>query len=72
MYEEADILMKSSTNSTLAATLIATAAGLGAWFLGIAKEIRPAHPQIAVFLLTLVTGIVVRQIWPVVGGQKKV
>ena len=29
--------MKASTNSTLAATLIATAAGIGAWFFGLAK-----------------------------------
>lgn len=54
--------MKTSTNSTLAATVIATVAGVGAWFFGLAKEIWPAHPQIAAFLLTLVTGLVVKKI----------
>jgi len=65
--------MKASTSSTLAATLVATVAGTGAWFFGMAKEIWPAHPQIAAFLLTLVTGIVVKQIWPSVDdGQKRI
>jgi hypothetical protein len=50
-------------NSTLAATLIATVAGVGAWFFGWAKVIWPAHPQIAAFLITVVVGIVVNAAW---------
>lgn len=64
--------MKASTSSTLAATLIATAAGTGAWLLGVAKLIWPAHPQVAVFLITIVTSIVVKQIWPVDDGKRRI
>lgn len=64
--------MKASMSSTLAATLIATAIGTGAWLLGYAKAIWPAHPQLAVFAITLVAAIVVKQIWPVHLGQKRV
>jgi hypothetical protein len=64
--------MKSSTNSTLAATLIATAAGVGAWLFGVAKLIWPAHPQIAALLITIVVSIVVKQTWPVDDGQKRI
>ena len=63
--------MTSSMNSTLAATLIATAAGTGAWLFGIAGAIWPAHPQFAAFLLTVVVGIVVTKIWRVDAGPKK-
>ncbi len=56
--------MKTSAKSTLAATLIATAAGIGAWFFGIAKQIWPAHPQLTAFLITVVIGVVVKKIWP--------
>jgi hypothetical protein len=58
--------------STLAATLIATAAGVGVWFFGFAKEIWPAHPQIAAFGITIVVSVVVKQIWPVDAGQKRI
>jgi hypothetical protein len=61
--------MKASRNSTLAATLIATAAGFGAWLFGFAKAIWPAHPQIAAFVVTIVVSVVVKQTWPV--GQKR-
>jgi hypothetical protein len=64
--------MKTSMNSTLAATLIATAAGVGAWFFGVAKAIWPTHPQIAAFAITVVVGVVVKQIWPVNAGQKRI
>lgn len=50
--------------TSLIASLIATAAGFGAWELGIAQKIWPAHPQMADFLLVLVTGIVVQIAWP--------
>ncbi|MGA2149526.1 MAG: hypothetical protein ABSH49_31720 [Bryobacteraceae bacterium] len=62
--------MKASTNSTLAATLIATAAGVGAWFFGLAKAIWPTHPQIAALVITIVVSVVVKQIWPVDVGRK--
>jgi len=61
--------MKASTNSTLAATLIATAAGVGAWLFGLANAIWPAHPQIAALVITIVVSVVVKQIWP--AGQKR-
>jgi hypothetical protein len=62
--------MKASTNSTLAATLIATAAGVGAWFFGLAKAIWPTHPQIAALVITIVVSVAVKQIWPVDVGRK--
>ena len=71
MNKRRTALLKASTNSTLAATLIATAAGVGAWFFGIARVIWPAHPQIAAFLITIVASVVVKQTWPVDQGQKR-
>lgn len=64
--------MKASTTSTLAATLIATAAGAGAWFFGFASAIWPSHPQIAAFAITLAVSVVVKQIWPVAAGRKRI
>jgi len=64
--------MRANMNSTLAATLIATAAGVGVWFFGLAKTIWPAHPQIAAFLVTVVAGIVVKQTWPAEYGRKRI
>ena len=64
--------MKAFTNSTVAATLIATAAGLGAWLFGFAKAIWPAHPQIAAFVITILVSELVKQIWPVDVGQKRI
>jgi hypothetical protein len=63
--------MKASTSSTLAATLIATVVGTGAWLFGLAKAIWPAHPLIAAFAITFVVSVVVKQIWPVDAGQKR-
>jgi hypothetical protein len=57
--------------SALAATLIATAVGVGAWFFGFAKAIWPDHPQVAALLLTLVTCVVVKQIWPADTGHNR-
>lgn len=51
-------------NSTLVATLIGTVAGVGVWFSGFAKVVWAAHPQIAAFLITVVTGIAVKLVWP--------
>jgi hypothetical protein len=64
--------MRAFTDGTLAATLIATAAGAGAWFFGFAKAIWPTHPQLAAFGITLVVSIVVKQIWPVEAGPKRI
>ena len=63
--------MKASTKSTLAATVIASAAGVGAWLFGLAEAIWPAHPQIAAIVITIVASIVVKQLWRVDAGQKK-
>ena len=63
--------MKASTKSTLAATLIATAVGVGAWF-GLAKASWPAHPQMAAFAITIAVSVVVNQTWPVAVGQKRI
>jgi len=49
---------------SLIASLIGTAAGLGSWMFGLARIIWPAHPQMASFLLTLVTTIVIQSSWP--------
>ena len=64
--------MKASTKSTLAATVIATAAGVGAWLFGLAHAIWPAHPQIAAFAITILVSVVVKQIWPADAGQKRI
>jgi hypothetical protein len=49
---------------SLIASLIGSAAGMGAWMFGIGQVIWPAHPQLACFLLTLVTAIVIELAWP--------
>jgi hypothetical protein len=49
---------------SLIASLIGTAVGLAAWVLGLGRIMWPAHPQMASFLLTLVTTIVVQITWP--------
>lgn len=64
--------MKVSIGRTLAATLIATGAGIGVWFFGVSKAIWPTHPQIAAFVITIVVGVVVTQIWPAGAGQKRI
>ena len=38
---------------TLRPSLLASAIGTGAWILGLAHRMWPAHPQWAVFFLTL-------------------
>jgi hypothetical protein len=49
---------------SLIASLIGTAVGLGPWMFGLGRIIWPAHPQMASFLLTLVTTIVIQVSWP--------
>ncbi len=56
--------------TSLIASLIATAAGFAAWEFGVAQRIWPAHPQMADFLLVLVTGIVVQIIWPRLANEQ--
>jgi hypothetical protein len=48
----------------LIATLIGTAVGFWAWKLGLTRMLWPNHPQLAGFFLTLITTIVVQQVWP--------
>ncbi len=49
---------------SLIASSIGSAVGLGAWLFGFARIMWPAHPQMAGFLLTLVTTIVIQIAWP--------
>lgn len=49
---------------TLIASCIGSAAGTGAWLFGVGQKIWPAHPQMAVLLLTLVTTIIIEYTWP--------
>jgi hypothetical protein len=57
---------------SLIASLIATAAGFSAWEFGLARRIWPAHPQMAAFLLTLITAIALQIAWPrLAKGQGK-
>ena len=56
--------MNTSAKSTLMASLVGSAAGTGAWLLGMGELVWPAHPQVAVLLLTIVCTVVVMQVWP--------
>ena len=56
--------MKTSGKATLTASLIGSAVGTGLWFFGIAALIWPTHPQLAVFILTIICTLVVMQMWP--------
>jgi len=49
---------------SLIASLIGTATWFGAWVFGVGHRMWPAHPQMANFLLTLVTTIAVQVAWP--------
>ncbi len=50
---------------TLIATAIATAVSFWAGQLGLMQKLWPEHPQMAGFLLTLATCIIVQIVWPV-------
>jgi len=56
--------MKESTTisfkTTAIATLIATAVGIWSMQLGIGKLLWPAHPQLMVFVLTIIACIVAK------------
>lgn len=49
---------------TLKASLLASAIGTGAWMLGLTRAMWPAHPQLAVFFLTVVAAAVLMYAWP--------
>jgi hypothetical protein len=48
---------------TLKASLVASAFGTGAWLLGVTQTMWPAHPNLAVFFLTLVTTVILMYVW---------
>lgn len=52
---------------TLKASLFASVVGTAAWMLGLTRAIWPAHPQWALFFLTLVLTIILRYVWPEAG-----
>ncbi|SPF48940.1 hypothetical protein SBA1_90075 [Candidatus Sulfotelmatobacter kueseliae] len=49
---------------TLKVSVVATIAGMLAWWLGITRRIWPAHPQLALLLLVVVIAIVLQVAWP--------
>ena len=49
---------------TLKASLVASAIGTSAWLLGLAQKMWPAHPQWAVFFLTIGATVVLFYAWP--------
>jgi hypothetical protein len=63
--------MHTSGKVTLMASLIGSAFGTGIWLFGVAALIWPAHPQLAVLLLTIVCTVVVMQMWPDDSSPKK-
>jgi hypothetical protein len=48
---------------TLKVSLLASAIGTGAWMLGLTHKMWPAHPQWAVFFLTIGATAVLMYIW---------
>jgi hypothetical protein len=58
--------MNPKSSTTLAATLIGTAAGTISWLTGIARAMWPDHPQLGVLLITVFTGLVVFNLWPAI------
>jgi len=49
---------------TLKASLLASVIGTAAWLLGFTRTMWPAHPQWAVFFLTLAVTVALRCILP--------
>ncbi len=52
---------------TLKASLVASAIGTIAWMLGLMHKIWPAHPQWALFFVTLALTVLLRYVWPAPG-----
>ncbi len=50
--------------ASLIASLIGTVVGLGSWMFGLGRIMWPAHPQMACFLLTILTTVVIEIAWP--------
>lgn len=55
---------------TLKASLLASAIGTGAWMLGLTHKMWPAHPQLAVFFVTLGATAILMYVWPEPQKQK--
>jgi hypothetical protein len=55
--------MKLLHSPTLMATVIATVVGTFAWSFGLVNKIWPAHPFFADLLISLITVVVVKEIW---------
>jgi hypothetical protein len=49
---------------TLKASLLASAVGTGAWLFGLTQKLWPAHPQWAVFFLTIAVTVVLIYLLP--------
>ena len=54
--------MKVSGKTTLKASLVGTTVGTGAWLIGAGDVMWPAHPQAALFLLTIIATVVFMRI----------
>jgi hypothetical protein len=62
LHERGDAVKTLKTS--LIASLIGTAVGLGIWLSGLGQTIWPGHPQLASFLVTLVVTVSVQVAWP--------
>jgi hypothetical protein len=58
------VIRGADSVKTLKASLLASAIGTGAWMLGLTRAMWPAHPQLAVFFLTLGATAILMYVWP--------
>ena len=58
------LCLKAKSMKTLKASLAASVIGTGAWMLGLTRAIWPAHPQLAVFCLTVAATVMLVYVWP--------
>jgi len=56
--------MRTWSMKTLKVSLLASVIGTGAWMLGLTQKMWPAHPQWAVFFLTIGALVVLLYVWP--------
>jgi len=56
---------------TLKASLVGSAVGTGAWLLGLTNLMWPAHPQLAVFFLTIAATLVLMNVLPEPQSKRK-
>jgi predicted small integral membrane protein len=61
---------RSYRMKTLKASLVGSAVGTVAWLAGVTNHIWPAHPQWAVFFLTIAATLVMMGILPEAQKQK--